>query len=274
MSDLDPLRNLAQALAMDPGQPVTMTKGLVQAYSIGGQPPTLSIYLSGDTSTLIQGVRFIDSYSPAIGDVVQVIKQGPMLLVLGQIAGGANHAANGWVTPLLSSGCSVHPSDPPYYRLILDNGSKKVQLRGQILLTGTPGTLWQMPVDLRPAFDLGHLTAARDPAGGATTMLIWPRGNDSGQSGANVGYLMLQNHTTGVTGVSSSGGSTTGVTDHNHTHRSSDFNGNVQVYSDMWTTQINSGATSHSHSTPNHTHTMTSVTAPGWVSLNGIEYFI
>ena len=132
MSDIDPLRNLAQALTNDPGQPVTMTKGVVTLVSIGGQPPTCEIQLSGDTTTKIAGVRFIDSYSPTVGDVVQVIKQGPMLLILGQIAGGADHPANGWPQPMLLSGWVQHSADPVYYPLGLDNGSKKVQLRGRM----------------------------------------------------------------------------------------------------------------------------------------------
>ena len=268
MSDLDPLRNLAQALAMDPGQPVTMTKGLVQAYSIGGQPPTLDLYLSGDTSTLIQGVRFIDSYSPSIGDVVQVIKQGPMLLVLGQIAGGANHAANGWVEPTLATNWATFAFDPVMYRLILDNGSKKIQLRGRASITGgSPTTIWTMPSTHRPLLNLAPILVARGFSGGSAVAQLDVYGGSDGT-------IRLNAATVGVTGVSSSGGSTTGTTDHNHTHRSSDFNGNVQVYSDMWTTQINSGATSHSHSTPNHTHTMTAVTYPDFVSFNGVEYFI
>lgn len=285
MSDLDPLRNLAQTLAYDPGQPVTMTKGTVQAYAIGGQPPTLDLYLSGDNTTLIQGVRFLDSYSPALGDVVQVLKQGPMLLVVGQIAGGAaaGHAANGWVTPLLSSGCSEHPSDPPYYRLILDNGSKKVQLRGQILLTGSPTTLWQMPEDLRPAFDMGHLSAARDSAGGSTVIQIWPRGNSSAQSGADVGKLMLQGHNV-APAAAQHGNLTTSYYNVNHFHEQNvagNFTGEVR-YSTGGAPifGVLGGSAQDGGRDPNHRHTTNSAThahvvaPPGWVSLNGIEYFI
>jgi len=265
MSDLDPLRNLAQTLAYDPGQPVTMTKAVVQAYSIGGQPPTLSIYLSGDTSTLIQGVRFLDSYSPAIGDVVQVIKQGPMLMVLGQIAGGASHASNGWVTPTLSSGFAAHAFDPPYYRLILDNGSKKVQLRGRVNITGTPTLLWTMPTDLRPAFNMGPVLVPRGFAGGSVAAQLDIQSN---------GTINLIGGTVGVTGVSSSGGGTTSNANGNY---GTDLDGNP-LTSLMHTQNQPAGDHrhhfTHTHTTPNHTHTMTSVTAPDFVSLNGVEYFI
>ena len=269
MSDLDPLRNLAQTLTMDPGQPVTMTKGVVQAYSIGGQPPTLTIQLSGDTTTNIAGVRFIDSYSPAVGDVVQVIKQGPMLMVLGQIAGGANHAANGWVEPLLAANWATHAFDPVMYRLILDNGSKKIQLRGRATITGgSPSNIWTMPTDLRPLFNMAPVLVPRGFGGGSVAAQIDILSN---------GQINLVGGTVGVTGVSSSGGSTTGSTDTNHKHRSSD------VYTDPpttntlrtdWTEFIVTGPINHTHSTPNHTHTMTSVTYPDFVSFNGVEYFI
>lgn len=278
MSDLDPLRNLAQTLAPDLTVPVTMTKATVQAYSIGGQPPTLSIYLSGDNTTLIQGVRFIDSYSPAIGDVVQVIKQGPMLLVLGQIAGGANHAANGWVTPLLSSGFAEHIFDPPMYRLILDNGSKKIQLRGRLNITGTPSLMWTMPTDLRPALSLGPILIARDPNGAVAAQL------DVQASGA----MNLINTSVGVASVGSTvssvdpaDGTTTTNTDHKHKAR--DFGGaGDPVYADQWTEVVvwsfqGTQGVAHSHGvTGSHFHNVT-VNAPGFptfVSLNGVEYFI
>lgn len=268
MSDLDPLRNLAQTLAYDPGQPVTMTKGVVIAYSIGGQPPTLTIQLSGDTTTNIAGVRFLDSYSPAVGDVVQVIKQGPMLMVLGQIAGGATHANNGWVTPVLASGFAEHAFDPPYYRLVLDNGSKKVQLRGRVNITGSPTLLWTMPADLRPAFNMGPVLVPRGFSGGSVAAQLDIQSN---------GNLSLLGGTVGVTGVSSSGGGTTGgvirvfAPPGCHPNSSSPASGGP-FCGDTGTGHQHDIA--HTHSTPNHTHTMTSVTYPDFVSLNGVEYFI
>ena len=273
MSDIDPLRNLAQALTNDPGQPVTMTKGVVTNVSIGGQPPTCEIQLSGDTTTTIQGVRFIDSYSPAIGDVVQVIKQGPMLLILGQIAGGADHVANGWRTPVLLSGWAEFSFDPPMYRLILDNGSKKVQLRGRVDASGTPSYLWTMPAEMRPVFNLAPVLLPRDPNGAVAAQLNVLGGTDGRlqvvQTAVGVGSVGTTTSSTapgsgqpvGAFGVDQAGVPTTNVV----------YNppgGNIQT--------DHRHAMPHSHNVNSHSHNVT-VNAPGFptfISLNGIEYFI
>lgn len=291
MSDLDPLRNLAQTLAYDPGQPVTMTKGVVQAYAIGGQPPTLDLYLSGDNTTLIEKVRFLDSYSPAIGDVVQVLKQGPMLLVLGQIAGGAaaGHSANGWVEPSnaqLGSGFTQFTNDPFMYRLILDNGSKKIQLRGRLNISGTPSTFFTFTnVDYRPALSLGPIAIARDPNGAATAQLdVQANGTlnliaaTTTASSAQHGNLTTSYYNTDhVHTFFDDGQGFDGTTDPNNDSTSaSKYTFGGGVFNDG----VIGGAAGDGGNSPNHRHTTVSafhthtVNFPTFISLNGVEYFI
>lgn len=48
-----------------------------------GPPRTVDITLAGDR---ILGCRYLDSYTPAAGDVVRILKDGPDLLILGKLA--------------------------------------------------------------------------------------------------------------------------------------------------------------------------------------------
>lgn len=279
MSDLDPLRNLAQTLTTDPGQPVTMTKGVVTDLYLAGVPPTCEVQLSGDTTTKIAGVRFIDSYTPVIGDVVQIIKQGPMLLVLGQIAAGSGnpatvHQFNGWAEPMLLSGWGQHSADPVMYRLVLDNGSKKVQLRGRMnLLTGTSVALFDLPAACRPATNLGNILVAREVLLGGTHAtqieilntgrinIVQPQAGVASVGTATSSTAPGSGQPVGAFGVDQAGVPTTNVvynppggnitTDHRH-------------------------AMPHSHNVNGHNHNVTvnAPTFPGYISFNGIEYFI
>lgn len=82
MSD-DDLRRLATVLQQSglSFDPVTMRKATVTAVSLAATPPTVSILLSGDTTTTIDGVRIHRTYTaPAVGDTVLVIKQGKDIL--------------------------------------------------------------------------------------------------------------------------------------------------------------------------------------------------
>ena len=258
------LRRLA--MAIDGGDPATschMTKGIVMSVSLSVNPPTVGIQLSGDTTTTIEGVRFLDSYSPVVGDVVQIIKQSSMLLIIGQIAvPNLSPAGQGWVEPVLSANWATDAFDTVRYRAVVDNGMIKIQLRGKINRTsGTPTTFWTMPAGLRPPVNLAPVIISRGWGGGAVSAQM--------QINAN-GTLVLEGYTAapagGNTGSSSPGTSTHG----GHQHWLSDWLGGPPK---DFTPDPGNG--SHSHTVNSHTHTFQStVSHPDWVGFNGVEWFI
>lgn len=82
------LRDLATQLGQDPlsFDPSTIRKGVVTAVNTGGSPPTLTVNLSGDTTTAIPDLRYLEPYVPAVDDTVLMIKQGTSLVVLNKIS--------------------------------------------------------------------------------------------------------------------------------------------------------------------------------------------
>lgn len=82
------IRELATVLQRPPYafQPATIRKGSILSHDSAGTPPTVGIAISGDTTTTIPGVRYLDSYTPVIGHTVLLIKQGTDMVVLGHIA--------------------------------------------------------------------------------------------------------------------------------------------------------------------------------------------
>lgn len=86
MSDEAELRALAARLGADPYpfDPVTIRKGVVASIQ-GTTPPTVTVYLSGDT-TEIPGIRFMRSYRPVVADTVLLLQQGKQYTVLDVIS--------------------------------------------------------------------------------------------------------------------------------------------------------------------------------------------
>ncbi|MCX5535195.1 hypothetical protein OG785_32160 [Streptomyces sp. NBC_00006] len=75
----DAIRELATEIAKQAilaFDPATVRKSAVTAIATTATPPTLSVQISGDTTTTIDGVRYIDSYAPVGGDTVLIIKAG------------------------------------------------------------------------------------------------------------------------------------------------------------------------------------------------------
>lgn len=87
MSD-DDLRRLATVLQQSglSFDPVTMRKATVTAVNLASTPPTVSIQLSGDTTTTVDGVRVFRAYTPVVNDSALILKQGKDLLALGTVA--------------------------------------------------------------------------------------------------------------------------------------------------------------------------------------------
>lgn len=275
-------RDLATAIQqVNKNDPGMLEKGVVTAVVNPGTPPTISVQLGGDTSTTIGNVRFMDSYSPVVGDTVVLAKQDGGLLALGQVADASTVTENGWTAPTLGGGFTTFSFDPVLYRMIVDNGSNKIQMRGRVDITGTPSALWTMPAGMRPLFDMAPILIAREFGGGSHVAII-----DVKATGA----IVLSGGTVGVKdvdvdsgGSGTSGGTAMGTLDANiqHTHFSSD--GPNPATPSSWTTGLNTGsqvhfhnANSHSHSTPSHSHTntLTPVTFPTFISFNGVEYFL
>lgn len=281
------LRDLAAALYKEPPVSASIIKGTVTAVALTAAPPSITVQVSGDASVDIPGVRFIDSYSPVVGDTVLLVKQGSQFFVLGQMnSTTATPAENGWVTPSLGSNVTTHGVDPVRYRVVVRDGDRVVQLRGGVTLTSTPTALWTMPAGVRPVVDLLPLLIARNTNGNSNVAQL--------QVNAN-GTMVLAGATTGVgsvggtsgnssitltaasnsfnTGSSSPGTSTNG--EHRHwvftTGDFSDYNG-----------PHSHTVNSHSHSVGAHDHGMahthpitTAAPAhPTMLSFNGVEYIL
>lgn len=63
-----------------------LRQGTVQA--INPSDNTASIYLSGDTSVLITGVHFFNSFQPTVGDTIFLLKSGTDLIGVGKVGTG------------------------------------------------------------------------------------------------------------------------------------------------------------------------------------------
>lgn len=282
------LSSLASALAPPKtGCSACLVKGVVTAYTY----PYITVQVDGDTSTSIENVRHLEAYSPVVGDTCSMLKQGSDLLAIGRVnTTTASPALNGWVTPTLGTGMTT-TADTVRYRVINDNGERKIQLRGKLSVSGTNITLFTMPADLRPIFDL-QLLAARDntqsnvvqlnignTASGAITIV----GVTSGVAGSSGGPT---NFRTGVDpgsgGVSNASTTTSGV-DIGHSHKflnldwgATDGYRNADSFPYYWETSPGNGVprSNHSHLMGQHQHALDRVLHPTSVSLNGVEYFL
>ena len=66
--------------------PMTVRKGVVAAVADTTTPPTVSINISGDTTTLVSQVRTLNNYTPVVGQTVLIGKQGTEIFLLGAIS--------------------------------------------------------------------------------------------------------------------------------------------------------------------------------------------
>lgn len=234
--------------------PATIRKAEVITDAATANPPTVSVQISGDTTVTIDGVRYLDSYSPVVGDTVLVIKQGTDLVVLGQINDTpAAPADNGWQT-----------TGGVQYRKVLDNGDLKVVFRGSFTVSGT--SLFTMNPGYIPSvtrtFIIGRngeavsilvqvavTTGAVTLVGGTQTLgTTDPGGNGANATGLNTGAGGNGANATGLnTGSGGNGANATGG------NTSTDGNG-------ANATGLNTGGasagTAHVHSMNNHGHSI------------------
>jgi hypothetical protein len=257
----------AASLGFDP---TTLVKGIVTAVDFAGTPPTVSLNISGDTTTAISSVRILNTYSPVVGDTVLIAKQASDIVILGQIAnlGGktVTNGANGWVKATLFAGS--HNADSQgdvYYRRILDNGSWKMQWQGA---WGVSGTIMVsgLTTDYRPKAKR-VLDAARTLTGLPVCQLAF---HTDGRV-----ELLGGTSTAGNSGTVSGEVSyvdpadVTDFIDLGHAHV--DWEGIATSFTGLGHSHGVFGGHDHTFSGGSHTHP---VTAPTWVSLHGVEYFL
>lgn len=101
----DPIQQVADQI-MDPAamqnlQYASLRQGVVTAISPSDN--SLTMYLSGDTSTAVSGIKCLISFQPTVGDTVWCLKQSTDIIAIGKIAvstaGGFAQAQN-FVTAL------------------------------------------------------------------------------------------------------------------------------------------------------------------------------
>lgn len=273
------VRSLAATLSPDAITTAHLIKGVVTAVNLHAIPRTLSAQLEGDTTTTVDDIGFIHSYTPVVGDTVQIIKQGSSILAIGQTSIAASTPAqDGWIAPTLASGVTTNAFDPVRYRVIVDNGARKIQLRGGVNLNASQTVLWTMPTEIRPVVNMTPLVCGRDDFGGATTVLMSPQSN---------GNMLLSGVTTAPADSGVTGTSSIGVTVNSTAFNTSNHTGHTHWLSDWlggpprdFTPDGGNGAHSHTvgahghgmaHTHPGHGH---DVLHPDWVSFNGVEYFL
>lgn len=117
-------------------------QGVITAWNSTGTPPTVSMTISGG-STASDGFRYLESYTPVIGDVVQCVKQNGSILVLGSIATAAYvqypNLLQDWTSPTPFGGGVTSGgggAGPVLYRVIMQEGRIKTQLKGSVSISG------------------------------------------------------------------------------------------------------------------------------------------
>jgi hypothetical protein len=233
-------------------------KATVVAVNYSSTGITADVNLSGDTSVVVPALNVVQGVSPAVGDTVNVLKQGPTMVVASQV--GAPDT--GWVTPTLGTGFS-HNGDSGgsvQYRLINDQGSMKMQWQGVAAVTGSNTSVLSaaLPSQYRPS---------------AQRKLITARGMGNGNAFLDVqvqfttsGTVVIQGNTyTFPAHVHSLGTSATENAAHDH----DSYNPEDGLYY-LSTTENES----HAHAMGNSTGTSGATALPDWISFNGLEYFL
>lgn len=269
------IRDLAaQIAAMTklPFDPATIRKAEVTAVSDSSTPPTVSLNISGDTTTLVSQVRTLNNFTPVVGQTVLLTKQGTEIFILGAIAATNPYSVNtgtdnGWIrlTQLAAGSHGGNSNGDIYYRRILDHGSWKMQWRGGWTVSGsTLVAAGGLDTDYRPSSKRSVLAARHIQTGAVSVQFDFNTDGSVTLIGANtVPSLSTESTDTssaspGTNFIDPIDSTTAGGAD-GHTHG---------VVGDHAHT-----VNSHWHNLNGHNHTVT-VSTPTWVSLNGVEYFL
>lgn len=280
----DQVRSLAATLANPSSPSAVIIKGTVTAVDaivFSDVPHTVTVTMSGD-ATPIAGVRFLNSYSPLVGDTVLMVKQGSDLFILGQMS-VAQPSASGWTQPTLGTGFTHASGDPIQYRVVYDHGSPKVQLRGGATQSGSNTTIFTMPAGFRPLTTKTPILIARDTAGGSNVaQLVVNTTGTMVLTGPTVGVKATSGTSTGIGGgsaiTSNPSGSTTSASG-NQAQSGTTGSGPTTVVEANDTDHVHFGNSHthtlvHTHEGGDHQHPLDAVTHPTSVSLNGVEYFL
>lgn len=245
-SDADIRALAAQLTAMSAtGPPVVMNQGVIADVSPDSSPPTASITLSG-SGTQIDDVRYLDSYTPFIGDTVAIIRQNASALIIGHVAdlGTASESTAGWTQATLFSGSFTHGGNGNgnlMYRKVMDHGSWKMQWQGAVNVSGGPVTVAVLDTSFAPSIKRS-LVAPRDVKGVCESIDF--------QSNGHVELTYDITHQTNLQNIGSSGSGDNSDSNANH------------------------GGFAHHHNvTFDHFHEV-NFPNPTWVSFNGVEYFL
>lgn len=98
---------------------------------------TLTVTIQGDTMQ-IPGISYLDSYTPIVGDTVILVRLKNHLWAIGTVAAYSGGAGSGWQVPALFSGVTTGTGSPGpvMWRIVGDNGSLKVQIKGGVNISG------------------------------------------------------------------------------------------------------------------------------------------
>lgn len=279
--------SLADALIPQTQPGAILSKGKVMSWE-SGLPPTVTIQLGGDTSTVIAAVRYLDSYTPTPGDTVLIAKQGSEILVIGKAHEFylGQPAKNGWQSPSLTTtwNRTVAGAAPPLFRKVFDHGEQRIQMQGRVWRNGsnTSATLFTLPVGYRPTVQRLML-AARENLGGLNEVqvVVEPSGavNIDGHllpGPSNAGVTTSYYNVDHVHTFTDDGQGFDGTTDPNSNDSTSaskyTFGGGV------FNDGVVGGSGTDGGNSPNHRHTTNPhnhvAGFPGWISLDGVEFFL
>lgn len=301
----DAIRELATEIAKQAVldfDPATIRKGVITAIADTSAPPTISVQISGDTTTTIDGIRYITSYAPVVGDTALIIKQGTDLVALGNIA--AAFSASAWTVVTLGAGFghNGNGNGNVRYRKVWDNGSPKMQWKGAATRSsGTAVVSVPLASGYRPV-ERRSVIVARTAGGSNVVKLDFDTDGTVNMVGANTAPLSatpsdsVHNHGGHDHGIASSShghsvptsnqqniGSTSGTS--NTHHHAGGAGQDASHTHDLDHTHAIGGTSSSAHNhggtdatTPNdsthnhggHSHT---VDDPVWIGFN-IEYFL
>lgn len=165
-----------------------LVKGTVSAVNLSAA--TISCTIMGDP-TVIAGIGFADFYTPTVGDNCILVKQGTELWALGTVASAAG--SNSWMdlVPQMDPGTTNFGlgGGPALYRVVLDNGDPKVQMKGSLTTTTASGSaILTLPLGSRPLDPHSHLVVTN------TGSPVWIAPQPGGAvliSASSVGGLIL-----------------------------------------------------------------------------------
>ena len=197
--------------------PATIRKGIVKSLATGSAPPTVTVQISGDTTTDIAGVRYYEHYPPEVDDVVHLLKQGTDLVAIGKIA--EQYSETAWTAPALAAGFSTNgnANGPLQVRRVWDHGVWKIVWQGSVARSSgsTIITAGALDAKYRPSVKRTML-AARQIAGAVAVQIDFNPDGSVVMFGGTATGAADGAGTTSAAGLHSHGGGTGDAGLHSH----------------------------------------------------------